>query len=230
MGRIPQICGQSTTTTTTNFDKAEKLAFDHVGQALRLMPYCSLEDLEQAAFSYLVQSFASSGVSVREEWARGKAEKWAAWWARKHRDQRRPRPHTRYSRDQAARGRVVSQIRRGTRADVDGLLVQLQAQQGAKLSEIADGIGRTVQHTRRLLGRRFSKLLVWIIIGTFGNGSAGFPPNFDTGRDQKETLPNVRLADVSPASSVSLGKMAEINAMGAAIPDLLRSHWAAQGL
>ena len=130
----------------------------------------------------------------------------------------------------AARGRVVSQLRRGARADVDGLLVQLQAEKGAKLSEIADGIGRTVQHTRRLLKRKFSKLLVLVIIGTFGNGSAGFSPKIDTAEDIKEGLPNVRLSDVSPVSSVSVGKMAEIEAMGAAIPDLLRGHWAAQGL
>ena len=100
-------------------------------KAGRAMPFASRPDLRAAAFSYLVGFLGAQGVAVREEWARDKAAKWASWWARKHRDRRRPRPHTRYSKRQAKRGRVVSRFRRGARADVDGLLVQLAAGRGS---------------------------------------------------------------------------------------------------
>ena len=167
MGRL----SQSYTTTTTNskpdFAKAEALAFDHVGQALRLMPYCSLEDLEQAAFSYLVQSFASSGVSVREEWARGKAAKWAAWWARKHRDQRRPRPHTKYTPAQALRGRQVAALRKMARTDWQALRAQL-ARDRATVNEVAGELGCTRRYVFQLCKRRFSRLVVAVLVLALG--------------------------------------------------------------
>lgn len=76
------------------------------------------------------------------------------------------------------------------------------------------------------MGRCFSRLLVEILARTFGKGSMGFLLKSDAGRDLKETLPNVRLDQLRPA----LPALAELDRIGAAIPDLLRGYWVAQGL
>ena len=88
------------------FDQAEQAAFQHVNANLRDMPYCDRGDLEQAAKSYFFQSVNASGAGhlFREAYVEGKAATWAAWWFRKHRDRRTPRPHSLYSIDQARRG------------------------------------------------------------------------------------------------------------------------------
>ena len=87
MGQPPRCTRTPSKSKPEQFDQAERVAFQHVGQALRDMPFCSLPDLEQAAFSYLCESLRGSGVAVREEYARRKAATWAAWWNQKHRDQ-----------------------------------------------------------------------------------------------------------------------------------------------
>ena len=79
MGQPPRCTRTPSKSKPEQFDQAERVAFQHVGQALRDMPFCSLPDLEQAAFSYLCESLRGSGVAVREEYARRKAATWAAW-------------------------------------------------------------------------------------------------------------------------------------------------------
>ena len=227
------ISHQPTTTTTTNFEQAEQAAFEHVKVALRDMPLCELADLEQAAFSYAAQSFASSGIPVRENYLRAKASTWAAWWFRKHGDNRTPRPHSKYSPAQALRGRVVSQYRRGAQADVAALLAQIAAGRGDKAGQIAAGIGRTVQHTRRLMRRTFSGLLVSIICGTFGKSSA-VSLAVNHGIDLQEQSPNVRIdeggGDKGPEVAGAVATIGEIERLGPIVCDILRGHWAAQSL
>ena len=46
----------------------------------------------------------------------------------------------------------------------------------------------------------------------------------------KETLPAFTFDEGTPAHPPPLGEIVDLDAIGAAIPDLLRSHWAAQGL
>lgn len=225
-----QICGQSTNNNNNNFYQAERRAFDRVREALAAMPFAGRADLRQAAFSYLVQSLGAQGVAVREEWARGKAEKWASWWARKHQDRRRPGPHTRYSRAQAVRGHRVSRYRRGARADVDALRAQILRAEGVKVAEIAAEIDKTTQHTRRLLRRTFSKVLVLALVGTFAKSSMLSLPNFDGDRDQTELLANVPLGAERTPATPAARCIDEIEAIGAAIPEILKGYWAAQGL
>ena len=215
MGKLSQEYPTQHSTASADFAEVERRAFSDVGQALGQMPGCGLEDLTQAAFSYALQSFNASGIPVREEWLRGKAAKWAGWWDCRHTASRTPRPHTDYTPAQALRGRVVSQYRRGTQADIAALIAQLAKLRGVKVSEIAGEIGKTTQHTRRLLTRTFSKLLVWIIGRTFGKGSVGFLPVNDTEKGQKEYLPNVRRGgpgdEGTPAHPLPLGNSIDLD-------------------
>lgn len=190
MGRYLEDKPTTTTTTSELFQQAERRAFADVGQALGKMVFCSLPDLEQAAFSYCVQSFTASGVGIREEWARRKASTWAAWWFRKHRDTRSPRPHSKYSVDQAKRGRDVAAIRKRTRNDWEALRVQL-ARQGSTVAEVAGDLGCSARFVYKLSKRKFSPLLVAVLLAALGvnvpKGSVGFQAQ-NSGIDQKETL------------------------------------------
>ena len=214
------------------FDQAESVAFQHVNANLRGMPGCCLGDLCQAAKSYFFQSVRASGVAhlFREEYVELKAERLAVWWHRKHRDIRTPRPHSKYTPAQAARGHKVSRFRRGARADVDALRAQILRAEGVKVAEIAAAIDKTTQHTRRLLRRTFSKVLVLVLVGTFAKNSVLPLPNFDGDRDQTEFLANVPLGAERTSETPAARCIDEIEAIGAAIPEILKGYWAAQGL
>ena len=123
------------------FDQAEQAAFRHVNANLCAMPFCSRADLEQAAKSYFYASVNESGAGhlFREAYVEGKAATWAAWWFRKHRDRRTPRPHTKYTPAQAARGRRVALIRKRGATDWTALRAQLARDRGDKLAAIARG-------------------------------------------------------------------------------------------
>ena len=234
MGRPTQFTDLPNNNTSADFAEVERRAFDYVGQALGNMAGCGAEDLAQAAFSYAVQSFASSGILVRESYLRAKAAKWAAWWHTKHTASRTKRPHTKYSKAQALRGRVVSEIRRGTQSEVLALRTQLAALRGETSAQIADGIGRTARQVRRLASRNFSALLVSIICRTFGKSSAVFSKSL-TAEDRQGRLANVRLGSArgqNPAGTAEdVAGLAvdggEIERLGPQIAELLRAHWAA---
>ena len=216
------------------FDQAERVAFQHVGQALRDMPFCSLADLEQAAFSYAVQSFASSGIPVREEYARRKASEWASWWFRKHRDERQPRPHSQYSAAQALRGRTVAAIRKRGRTDWTALQVQLARASGVKVAEVAGELDCSRRYVFQLSRRRFSRLVLAVLVLALGGvnvpKSSAVATSEIQGIDPKETLRPFTLDAGTPGHPPPLGELADIERIGPQIADILRGHWAAQGL
>lgn len=220
----------ATTKSKTEFDQAERMAFEYCKAMLRGMAGCSLPDLEQAAYSYLCQSFRDSGIEVGETWSRAKASKWAEWWHTRHTASRTTRPHSEYSAAQALRGRQVAAIRKKSRADWTALQAQLARHQGGKVAEIAGRFGCSERSVFRLSKRRFPKLVL-VILGqalnlTHGKSSVVATSDIQA-IDSKEQLRRGRVpADPRPAGE----QIDEIDRLGAAIPDLLRGWWAAQGL
>ena len=243
MGTSP-ICTTTTTNSKPNlFDQAESVAFQHVNANLRDMPGCCLGDLAQAAKSYFFESVRASGAAhlFREEYVERKAERSAAWWYRKHRDIRTPRPHSKYSPAQALRGRQVSAIRKASRNDWQALRVQLARQGGAKVAEVAEILGCSARFVYKLSKRKFSPLLVAVLLAALGlndpKSSVGVTPDLTTGRNLKEELRSFSLdEDAGPVTAVNGFDGAEtdgtdeIDRLGLAIPDLLQAHWAAQPL
>lgn len=208
-----QICGQSTTTTNSNFSEAEKLAFDRASQALSAMPFASLADLEQAATSYYAEGFRLAGVSVSGEYVQRKGAKLAAWWHTKHTASRQVRPHTKYSASQALRGRQVAAIRKRGRTNWTALRVQLERDRGAKVAEVAGELGCSTRQIYKLSRRRFPRLVLVVLVLALGGvnvpkSSVRFPSEFQ-GINQKEHLPAFTLADGSPAHPPPLGKIDE---------------------
>ena len=230
--------GVHATTTTTNFEQAEQAAFEHVKEALRDMRFCCREDLEQAAFSYYAEGLRLAGVQFREEYARRKAARFADWWDQKHSASRTPRPHTKYSESQALRGRQVAAMRKTNRNDWTALQVQLARQGGVKVAEVAELVGCSARNIYKLSRRRFPRLVALVLalaLGVnVGNSSGGkaLPQRLvDT---PKEGLRSGTLAPSTaaklPAHPRPVGKIDDLDAIAAAIPDLLRGHWASQGL
>ena len=234
MGQPPR-CTRTPSKSKSDFDQAERVAFQHVREQLAHMAGCGLEDLEQAAFSYLVQSLNASGIQVREQWARGKAATWATWWNQKHLASRTRRPHTKYTPAQAARGRRVALIRKRGATDWTALRAQLARDRGDKLAAIAGELGCSLRTASRLSKRLFPRIVGAVLscyygwthgkssaVGTWeikamGNGKEPLPcGRFDQGR----ALPR-------PAGD---GIDGESERIGAAIPDILRGLWAAQPL
>lgn len=94
MGTSP-ICTITTTNSKPNlFDQAERRAFQHVNANLRDMLGCCLGDLCQPAKSYFAEGVRLAGADhlFREEYIERKAERIGAWWYRRFRDHRTPRP------------------------------------------------------------------------------------------------------------------------------------------
>ena len=219
MGRISQICGldsQTATTTTNSKPKVERKAFEYANGHLANMGGCSEGDLCQAFKSYFFQYLRESGASdlFREAEVEAKAARAGAWWSRKF----KKRPHSKYSPEQTKRGHQVSRFRRGATADLAALVAQLQQQKGVKVVQIADDLEKTLQHTRRLLRRKFSKLLVLMVVGTFANSPLPSLPVFDTEKGQKEYLANVPI-------DADREEQDEIERLGPQIGDILRQHW-----
>ena len=210
------------------------------------MPFCELADLAQAAKSYFYASVNASGAGhlFREAYVEAKAERLAAWWYRKHRDRRTPRPHSQYRAEQAVRGRQVALIRkraaRRKRAATDwqALRAQLARDRGDMLAQIAGELGCSLRTVSRLTKRQFPRIVGAVLscfygwphgkssaVGTWdikamGNGKELLPcGRFDQGR----ALPR-------PAGDGIDGESDEIDRLGAAIPDILRGLWAAQPL
>ena len=238
MGQPPRCTRTPSKSKPEQFDQAERVAFQHVGQALRDMPFCSLPDLEQAAFSYLCESLRGSGVAVREEYARRKAATWAAWWFRKHRDRRTPRPHTKYTAAQAARGRRVALIRKRGATDWTALRAQLARDRGDKLAAIAGELGCSLRTASRLSKRLFPRIVGAVLScyygWTHGKSSAVGTSEIKAMGNSKEPLPCGRFdqgrAAPRPAGDGIDGESGESERIGAAIPDILRGLWAAQPL
>ena len=240
MGQPPRCTRTPPNSKPELFDQAERVAFRHVGQALRDMAFCSLPDLEQAAFSYFWQSIQNSGAAhlFREAYARRKAATWAAWWYRKHRDRRTPRPHTKYTPAQAARGRRVALIRKRGATDWTALRAQLARDRGDKLAAIAGELGCSLRTASRLSKRLFPRI-VGVVLScyygwTHGKSSAVGTSEIKAMGNGKEPLPCGRFdqgrAVPRPASDGIDGESDEIERIGAAIPDILRGLWAAQPL
>ena len=220
------------------FTQAEKQHFQHVVEALRDMPYCSEADLCQAAKSYFDQSARATGTAhlFREAYVEAKAQRIAKWWNQKHTASRTPRPHTRYNAAQAARGRHVAAIRKRARADWTALQVQLRRDRGGTLAQIAEEFGCTVRTISNLSKRKFSKIVGLVLDHLFRwnhrTNSAVNTQKQDVPKLEKlrrfhvEAVPVV----VRPAGEGIDGGIDDLEAIGLAIPDLLRSHWAAQGL
>ena len=232
MGQPPR-CTRTPSLSKSDFDQAERVAFQHVREQLAHMAGCGLEDLEQAAFSYLVQSLNASGIQVREQWARGKATTWATWWHTRHSAARQTRPHSQYSPAQALRGRQVAAVRKRSRTDWMGLHVQLMRWQGRKVAQIAGRLDCSERSVFRLSKRRFPRLVL-VILGqalnlTHGKSSCAATSQIQT-IGPKEQLPRVRVeAARRPAGAQIDGAIGKVEQIGAAIPDLLRAHWASSG-
>ena len=214
------------------FSQAEKQHFQHVVEALRGMPYCSEADLCQAAKSYFYQSAQANGTAdlFREAYVEAKAQRIAKWWNEKHTASRTPRPHTQYTPAQALRGRQVAAIRKKGRADWLSLRAQLLRDRGAKLSAIAGELGCTVRTVSRLTKRQFPKLVGVVLAAFYGwthrkSSCCSTSEIEDVG--PKESL---RRVHIDQARRPAGEQIDEIDRLGAAIPDLLRGHWAAQPL
>ena len=191
MGRYLQEYPQHNTDRKPEVDGT---AWAFASAKLAAMPSACVGDLEAAAYSYLLASVQQQGASdlFTAEALRLKADKLAGFWNAKHRASRQTRPHTRYSAEQAKRGRVVSQYRRGRASDVLALRAQLARDRGAEVGTIAAALGLTPQHSRRLLRRRFSRVLVLALLRTFGKNSVCSPSQTSVDTETKP-LPNVRL-------------------------------------
>ena len=231
MGRYSQICGLDSQTATTNSkNEVDRAAWAFASAKLSAMPFASAEDLRAAAVSYLGQSIRDQGGSglFSAEVVQRKADKLAGWWHIKHTANSTKRQHTRYTAAQGKRGRVVSQYRRGRQSDVLGLRVQLAAKRGAEVSSIAEALGITPQHARRLKRRRFALVLVLALVGTFGKNSVGSPSKL-VSRDKEKLLPNVRHdvggAETGPDVANIDQERDRIDQMGANIGAILRDHW-----
>ena len=201
-------------TASADFQAAEALAFADVGQALGQMPGCGLEDLEQGAYSYLCQSFASSGIPVREQWARRKAAAWAGWWHTRHTAARQTRPHSQYSAAQALRGRVVAAIRKKGRANWQALQAQLARDRGGTVAEVAGELGCSRRYIFQLSKRKFPKLVALVLALALGVNvpkSSALATSEIQGIDQKEPLRPFTLDDVRPAAPPPLGKIDDID-------------------
>ena len=207
---------------------------------LRDMPFCSRADLEQAAFSYFYanQRMPVQAHLFREEYVERKAATWAAWWFRKHRDRRTPRPHTKYTAAQAARGRRVALIRKRGATDWTALRAQLARDRGDKLAAIAGELGCSLRTASRLSKRLFPRIVGAVLScyygWTHGKSSAVGTWEIKAMGNSKEPLPCGRFdpgrAVPRPAGDGIDGESGEIERIGAAIPDILRGLWAAQPL
>ena len=181
--------------TAQRKDEVDKAAWAFASAKLGQMRGADAGDLQAAALSYLVQSVQqqSAGGSFSREALRVKADRLAAFWTAKHTANSTKRQHTRYSAEQGARGRVVSQYRRGRASDVSGLLVQLAAKRGAEVGTIAAALGITPQHARRL---QAAALRAGLGLGAGANiWQKFFAFTFSDSRVEtnKEPLPNVRI-------------------------------------
>ena len=218
------------------FTQAEKQHFQHVVEALRDMPYCSEADLCQAAKSYFYQSARATGTAhlFREAYVEEKAQRIAKWWNQKHTASRTPRPHTKYTPAQAARGRQVALIRKKGATDWLALQAQLMRDRGDKLTAIAGELGCTVRTVSNLSKRLFPKI-VGVVLGLsfgwkHGKSSIARTQKQDVLKSEKlrcfhvEEVPAVQ----RPAGEGIDGEIDDLEAIGLAIPDLLLSHWAAQ--
>ena len=227
-----QICNSDTADRKA---EVEQVAFQHVNSHLENMVFCSEADLAQAAKSYFYQSVRTSGAGhlFREAYVEAKAQRIAKWWNEKHTASRTPRPHTLYTPAQAARGRAVASMRKRNRNNWQALQVQLIRQGGGKVAEVAEQFGCTTRNIYKLSKRRFPKLVAVVLALALGvnvpKSSVGFLSQ-NQGMDQKETLRPFTFDEGTPAHPPPLGNSVDLDAIAAAIPDLIRSHWAAQGL
>ena len=239
MGQPPRCTRTPPNSKPDLFDQAEQAAFQHVNANLNEMRFCSEADLCQAAKSYFFQSARASGAAslFSEEYVRVKAARLGAWWNQKHTANRTRRPHTKYSAAQAARGRHVAAIRKRSRADWTGLQVQLMRRQGGKLAAIAGELGCTIRTISNLSKRLFPKIVGVVLSHYFGwkhrsSSAVRTPHKQDVSKGEK--LPRFQLAGrpavKQPAVQWIDGEIDDLEAIGLAIPDLLRSHWAAQPL
>ena len=218
------------------FDQAEQAAFQHVNANLRDMPYCDRGDLEQAAKSYFFQSVNASGAGhlFREAYVEGKAATWAAWWFRKHRDRRTPRPHSLYSIDQARRGGKTSAIRKKGEANWRALRAQIQRAKGDQLAQIAGELGCEIRTVSNLIKRLFPRIMGVILGHLFrwkhSKSSCLATPDIEV-IDRKEPLLCFHVEGVQvgerPAERVQVD---EIDRLGPQIGNILRELWAAQPL
>ena len=218
--------------------EVEQVAFLHVSNNLQNMAFCSLYDLAQAAKSYFFQSVHASGASgmFSERYVEEKAARLAAWWHQKHTASNSKRPHTRYNAAQAARGRHVAAIRKRARADWTALQVQLRRDRGGTLAQIAEELGCTVRTISNLSKRKFSKIVGLVLDHLFRwnhrTSSAVNTQKQDVPKLEKLRRFHVEAVPVveRPAGEGIDGGIDDLEAIGLAIPDLLRSHWAAQPL
>ena len=235
MGRYPKNSQTQQHNTSAEFAEIERGAFVHVGEHLAAMPGCGLYDLESAAASYLSLYLGAQGFPMRREWIERKAAKWAAWWDAKHTAARRPRPHTRYSRDQAKRGRQVAAWRKTNRTNWQALQAQLARDRGATVAEVAGELGCSRRYVFQLSKRLFPRLVVAVLVLALGGvndpKSSALPTpeiqdigtkevlgsfTFDGGGDQMR--PDV--VETWPALPPPLGKTGDIAAIVAELSAL----------
>ena len=121
--------------------------------------------------------------------------------------------------------------------DWTALQVQLARLRGNKVQQLAGELGCSDRSIFRLSKRKFPKIVLAILCQFFNmtvRKSSAVPPSKIQGTDQKETLRTGRLdegpAVKRPAARCTAAEIDEIDALGAAIPDILRSFWAAQPL
>ena len=139
-------------------------------------------------------------------WA--KCQKWAAWWCEKIERQHRPRPHTRFSAEAAALGRERAHAAIQRRTDQDASLAQCWRATGKAVDWIAQKLNCGRSTVYRLFKRKCGQWKNALV--SFGKDSLPVPSLFDTSEVEK-AIPNETSA--------------EIEALGARIPELLRAHW-----
>lgn len=230
MERLYPICGldsqiatsnDSNTTNPSFKEQAEKRAFLHVKEALRDMPWCRQGDLVQAAKSYFYQSLREQGAAhlFREAEVEERADRYGAWWTRKHRDIKTPRPHTVYTPSLAKLGNKNSAISRGNDTDWSALRAQLMRRGGSKVREVAAEFGCDERNVYRWSKRKFSRLVAvvfcWFVNMSFANSSS-VPTNSNWSTDLKEPLANVTLGaeqpEIRPATPSSDADLDELDA------------------
>lgn len=128
--------------------------------------------------------------------------------------------------DREAIGRERSLANRRTKASANARRCATLRRCGWTLARIADGLDivkRTVQrhleaHAARIAEGRIVGRAVKLVKWTFGKEQSVRTKPSNTGFSTEQPLPNVHLAAPPPSA-------AELDAMGAQIPAMLRAHW-----
>ena len=166
-----------------------------------------------------------------ESYVEAKAQRIGAFWFRKHRDRRTPRPHTKYTPAQARRGGRTSATRSKARADFRALLVQIQRDRdGGTLAQIAEELGCEIRTVSNLIKRLFPRIMGVILDHLFrwkdSKSSCPSTPDIEV-IEAKEPLLLFHVEGVQagerPVERVQVDEIDDIEALKA-ICNVIRQH------